>query len=293
MTTNIRAGRALVMLARATVSHDSRIGDQVLIGAGTNVAGNVRIGSRVTIGDRVAVIPGVTIGNGATIERGSVVLADVADHATVAGVPAVAVEDHPARRPYSTKRLIDLALLAVIAIPAAVVGLACAVAVRFTSRGPVFFRQERVGMDEHPFEMIKFRTMVDRGDNPLVPDPARITSAGRWLRRFSLDELPQLLNVARGEMSIVGPRPALVFQLDNFTDRQRRRASVRPGLTGLAQVSGRNEITWSERIEFDLAYIHRQSPLADLRLAIRTPIALLSGEGVEGHEAADPLIDPT
>lgn len=291
LTTNIRAGRQLVMHARSTVSHDARIGDQVTIGASTNVAGNVRIGSRVTLGDGVAVIPGVTIGSDATVEPGAVVLRDVADHTTVAGVPATLVESRPVRGPYSSKRLVDLGLLALLAVPAAIAGLVCAIAVRSTSRGPILFRQDRVGLDERPFRMIKFRTMEDRGDNPLVPDPDRITGVGRWLRRFSLDELPQLLNVARGEMSVVGPRPALAFQLDNFTARQRGRASVRPGLTGLAQVSGRNEITWSERIEFDLAYIHEQSPMVDLRLAVQTPVALLSGEGVEGHQPDDPLID--
>ncbi len=291
LTTNIRAGRDFVMEARSTVSHDARIGDQVTIGVGTNVAGNVRIGSRVALGAGVAVIPGVTIGSDVTIEPGSVVLADIADNVTVAGVPAVVVDARPVRGPYGAKRLADLALLAVLAVPAIIVGALCAVGVRLSSRGPVFFRQERVGMAEEPFEMIKFRTMVDRADNPLVPDPDRITSVGRWLRRLSLDELPQLLNVARGEMSIVGPRPALAFQLENFTERQRGRAAVRPGLTGLAQLSGRNEITWTERIEFDLAYVQEQSPSVDLKLVVRTPLALLSGQGVEGHQAADPLID--
>ena len=178
--------------------------------------------------------------------------------------------------PYRTKRVVDLALLAVIALPALLVGAACAAVVALTSPGPVFFRQARVGMGERPFEMVKFRTMVDRADNPLVPDPDRITFVGRWLRRLSLDELPQLLNVAKGEMSIVGPRPALAFQLENFTRRQRGRTAVRPGLTGLAQVSGRNEIDWTRRIDLDLAYIEEQSPLVDLGLVVRTPVALLS-----------------
>ena len=144
-------------------------------------------------------------------------------------------------RPYRGKRVMDLAILAVVAVPAVVIGTACALAVRVTSRGPVFFRQERVGMGGRLFRVWKFRTMVD-GDNPVFPDASRITSAGRVLRRLSLDELPQLVNVATGEMSVVGPRPTLAYQVERYTDRQRRRLAVRPGLTGLAQVSGRNSL---------------------------------------------------
>ena len=133
-----------------------------------------------------------------------------------------------------------------------------AIAVKATSRGPILFRQTRAGLNGEPFECFKFRTMV-HGDNPLIPDDSRITSAGKWLRRFSLDELPQLINVARGEMSIVGPRPMLPFQFERCDDRQRQRFSVRPGLTGWAQINGRNGLTWPERIELDLEYVDRQS----------------------------------
>ena len=111
-------------------------------------------------------------------------------------------------RPYCGKRLVDLAILALVAMPAAIVGIGCAAAVRLTSPGPVFFRQERIGMNGAPFKVWKFRTMV-HGDNPMMPDPDCITKVGAVLRRLSLDELPQLLNVAAGEMSIVGPRPTL------------------------------------------------------------------------------------
>ena len=157
--------------------------------------------------------------------------------------------------PYRGKRLVDLAILAVVAAPAAVLGLVCAIAIRLTSRGPIMFLQERVGMDGEPFVVWKFRTMLD-GDNPIIPSADRITAVGRVLRRTSLDELPQLINVARGEMSIVGPRPTLAYQVERWTDRQRGRLAVRPGLTGLAQVNGRNDLAWSERIEFDLSLIH-------------------------------------
>ncbi len=191
-------------------------------------------------------------------------------------------------RPYRGKRVMDLAILAVVAVPAVVIGTACALAVRVTSRGPVFFRQERVGMGGRLFRVWKFRTMVD-GDNPVFPDASRITSAGRVLRRLSLDELPQLVNVATGEMSVVGPRPTLAYQVERYDDRQRRRLAVRPGLTGLAQVSGRNALSWTDRIEFDLDYVDTQSPLTDLRIIVRTFATMLSGEGVEGHPTDDPL----
>lgn len=191
-------------------------------------------------------------------------------------------------RPIPTQRLLDLAVLAVVAVPTAIVVVACALAVRLTSSGPVLFRQERVGLHGEPFIVLKFRTMLD-GPNPIFPDASRITSAGRVLRRTSLDELPQLINVARGEMSIVGPRPTLQYQVDRYDDHQRRRLDVRPGLTGLAQVSGRNALSWGDRIELDIDYVERQSIWLDLSIILRTARALIGGEGVEGHPTDDPL----
>jgi len=191
-------------------------------------------------------------------------------------------------RPYRAKRVVDLVLLALVAVPAAALGAVCAVAVRLTSAGPVLFRQERVGRDGVPFEMLKFRSMRP-GDNPVFPDADRITPVGRLLRRTSLDELPNLLNVARGEMSVVGPRPTLAYQVERYDDRQRLRLGVRPGLTGLAQVNGRNELSWPARIELDLEYVDRQSIALDLRILVATVGVLLTGSGVEGHQVDDPL----
>lgn len=193
--------------------------------------------------------------------------------------------------PYRGKRAVDLVLLAVVAVPATVVGAGCAVAVRASSPGPVFFRQERVGRNGGSFVCWKFRTMRV-GINPVFPDADRITPAGRVLRRFSLDELPQLLNVCWGDMSIVGPRPTLAYQVERYDERQRRRLAVKPGLTGLAQVSGRNALRWSERIEYDLEYVERQSVRFDLRLCWRTVATVLTGHGVEGHHHDDPLATP-
>jgi lipopolysaccharide/colanic/teichoic acid biosynthesis glycosyltransferase len=193
--------------------------------------------------------------------------------------------------PYAGKRVIDVVVLVVVAIPALVVGVVCAVAVKLTSRGPVFFRQHRVGIDGTTFEVFKFRTMVV-GDNPIFPDESRITSAGRWLRRFSLDELPQLINVARGEMSVVGPRPTLQYQVDRYDERQRLRLCVRPGLTGLAQIRGRNALSWGRRIEYDVEYVQTQSVWLDVKILLGTIRVLLSGEGIEGHPEDDPLAVP-
>ena len=190
--------------------------------------------------------------------------------------------------PYRGKRIFDLVVLAAVAIPAAIIGAGCAIAVRATSKGPIMFTQERVGRDSRPFTVLKFRTMV-AGENPIFPDASRITSAGRWLRRLSLDELPQLVNVGRGEMSIVGPRPTLPYQVERYDEHQRLRLCVRPGLTGLAQVNGRNALSWATRIEWDITYVQTQSVRTDLRILLHTITAVVTGRGAEGHPADDPL----
>jgi len=146
----------------------------------------------------------------------------------------------------------------------------------------VLFRQTRVGKDGEDFELLKLRSMVvdaerqgagfavDRGD-------ARITRVGRVIRRTSIDELPQLWNVVRGDMSVIGPRPTLRYQVERYTERQRRRLEVRPGLTGWAQIHGRAALPWAERIELDLWYVEHRSPRVDLKILLRTPLALLGG----------------
>jgi lipopolysaccharide/colanic/teichoic acid biosynthesis glycosyltransferase len=195
-------------------------------------------------------------------------------------------------RPYRGKRAVDLCLLALALVPATIVGLGCAMAVRLTSPGPILFRQTRVGMGGREFEILKFRTMIDAPDNPILPADDRITRAGRWLRRLSLDEIPQLTNVARGEMSIVGPRPTLPYQVGRYTERQRRRLAVRPGITGLAQVTGRNELPWAARIELDIEYVERQTAVLDLRILFATVAVVLRGSGVEGHLVDDDISAP-
>jgi lipopolysaccharide/colanic/teichoic acid biosynthesis glycosyltransferase len=189
---------------------------------------------------------------------------------------------------YRGKRALDLILVGLLSAPAGVVASLCGAAVRLTSKGPVVFRQQRAGRDGQPFTILKFRTMHD-GAKAVYPEDDQITAVGSWLRRSSLDELPQLWNVIRGNMSVVGPRPTLPYQVERYTPEQRRRLSVRPGITGLAQVRGRNGISWAERIEYDLEYVNRASIGMDLKILALTVWAVLKREGVEGHPRDDPL----
>jgi lipopolysaccharide/colanic/teichoic acid biosynthesis glycosyltransferase len=193
--------------------------------------------------------------------------------------------------PYRGKRALDLVIVVLAAVPTAVVVGLAALAVRLTSRGPAIFRQERIGQWGEPFVVWKLRTMID-DDNPVLPDEDRITPVGRILRRASIDELPQLVQVALGTMSIVGPRPTLGYQVERYDRAQRQRLCVKPGLTGLAQIRGRNEIRWAERIEHDLEYVTRQSLALDLRILVASVATVLGGAGHEGHPVDDPLAAP-
>ena len=157
-----------------------------------------------------------------------------------------------------------------------------AIAIKLEDGGPVLYRQVRVGRNGEDFELLKLRTMVvgaERKGAGFAVDAgdSRITRVGRLLRRTSVDELPQLWNVVRGEMSLIGPRPTLRYQVDRYTERQHRRLDVRPGLTGWAQVNGRATLPWAERIELDVWYVEHRSPLVDLKILLRTPLALFGG----------------
>jgi lipopolysaccharide/colanic/teichoic acid biosynthesis glycosyltransferase len=164
---------------------------------------------------------------------------------------------------------------------APVLGIAAA-AVKLADGGPVLYRQQRVGKDGVEFELLKLRTMVvgaeTKGAGAAVDEgDSRITGPGTLLRRLSIDELPQLWNVIRGDMSVIGPRPTLAYQVERYTAHQRRRLEVKPGLTGWAQVHGRARLPWAERIELDIWYVDNRSPLVDLKILLRTPLALFSG----------------
>jgi lipopolysaccharide/colanic/teichoic acid biosynthesis glycosyltransferase len=151
---------------------------------------------------------------------------------------------------------------------------------------PIFFSQIRAGQYGTPFRIYKFRTLLP--ESPDVVEPEHATRIGRLLRRWALDELPQLWNVLKGEMSLVGPRPILPEEASYYTPRQQQRLTVPPGLTGWAQIHGRNELPWHERIEHDLWYVRHQSLWLDLRIMLSTPGALLSGDGVYGPGNHDP-----
>jgi lipopolysaccharide/colanic/teichoic acid biosynthesis glycosyltransferase len=179
-------------------------------------------------------------------------------------------------------RVADVAIAGGALLVASPLLALAALAVKLEDGGPVLYRQTRVGRDGSDFELLKLRTMVvgaetmgagfavNRGDT-------RITRAGRLLRKLSLDELPQLWNVVRGEMSVIGPRPTLRYQVEQYDERQRHRLDVKPGITGWAQVNGRAVLPWAERIELDVWYVEHRSPLLDLRILARTPRALFSG----------------
>lgn len=164
---------------------------------------------------------------------------------------------------------------------APVLGLAM-LGVKLEDRGPVLFKQKRVGKDGVEFEVLKLRTMVVNAEKlgagyAVTVGDSRITRIGRFLRRSSIDELPQLWNVVRGDMSVIGPRPTLAYQVEQYTPRQRRRLEVLPGLTGWAQVHGRAKLPWDERIELDVWYVDHRSAKTDLLILLLTPIALFSG----------------
>jgi lipopolysaccharide/colanic/teichoic acid biosynthesis glycosyltransferase len=159
---------------------------------------------------------------------------------------------------------------------------AAALAVKLEDGGPVLYRQTRVGQDGADFELLKLRTMIVGAEKQgagwaVNAGDSRITKVGALLRKLSVDELPQLWNVVRGEMSIVGPRPTLRYQVDKYDARQRKRLDVKPGITGWAQIHGRASLPWPERIELDVWYVENRSPLVDLKILLRTPLALFGG----------------
>ena len=186
-------------------------------------------------------------------------------------------------------RVLDLLLGSVLLVLTSPLLLAAVVAIRLESRGPAFYRQRRVGQHGEPFELWKLRTMVPGAEEMgagiyvLEGDP-RITRVGRLLRRVSLDELPNLINVIRGDMSIVGPRPTIQEQVDRYTERQRRRLEVKPGITGWAQVNGRLTLPWPERIELDVWYVEHRTPWLDLRILLKTARLLLTGHGLYSQD---------
>lgn len=192
----------------------------------------------------------------------------------------------PDRRRFdAVKRISDLALSALGLMVSAPVQAVVAGVVLAAHGRPVLFRQQRPGKDGRVFELVKFRTMKNP-DARHVTDAERLTPVGRFLRATSLDELPTLWNVLKGDMSLVGPRPLLVEYLDRYTPEQARRHEVRPGVTGLAQVSGRNAISWDEKLALDVEYVDRRSFGLDLRILLRTVTTVLVRSGVSAEGQA-------
>ncbi|PVE67195.1 sugar transferase [Priestia megaterium] len=186
------------------------------------------------------------------------------------------------------KRLVDIILSLVAIICLSLVFLLVAFLVRVKLGSPVLFKQKRPGMNEKIFLMYKFRTMTDaRGENgELLPDDVRLTKFGKFLRSTSLDELPELFNILKGDMSLVGPRPLLVQYLPLYNEHQKRRHEVRPGLSGLAQVNGRNAISWEDKFKLDVQYVDQVSFIKDLKIICHTIKKVFIREGINSETAA-------
>jgi len=186
------------------------------------------------------------------------------------------------------KRVMDVSIALLLLLALSLPMLIVAVMVRWKMGTPMLFRQTRPGRNRRPFELMKFRTMNDETDSQgnVLPDEARLTPIGRWMRRLSLDELPQLFNVLRGDMSLVGPRPLLMEYLPLYTPEQTRRHAVRPGITGWAQVNGRNAVSWEERFRLDVWYVDHQSCWLDLRILWLTLLRVLRAHGINEPGAA-------
>ena len=193
------------------------------------------------------------------------------------------------------KRILDIILSLVALVCLSPILLIVAILVRVKLGSPVLFKQKRPGKDEKIFTLYKFRTMTDERDKPgnLLPDSQRLTKFGKFLRSTSLDELPELINIIKGDMSIVGPRPQLVRDMLFMTDEQRKRHSARQGLTGLAQVNGRNNITWEDKLNYDLEYIQNITFIGDLKIILKTVLKVFRKDDIntDGMDTAEDLCD--
>lgn len=193
------------------------------------------------------------------------------------------------------KRILDFTLSLIALICLSPILLIVAILVRVKLGSPIIFKQQRPGKDEKIFTLYKFRTMTDEKDEKgnLLPDSQRLTKFGKFLRSTSLDELPELINILKGDMSIVGPRPQLIRDMLFMTDEQRKRHTVRQGLTGLAQVNGRNNITWEEKINYDLEYIKNITFIGDAKIIFETAIKVFKKDDIntKGMDTAEDLCD--
>ena len=188
---------------------------------------------------------------------------------------------------HSIKRLFDLIACVVLCVLLLPLFASICLAIRMEGKGAIFFRQTRAGLNGIPFTILKFRTLLPVQHD--VTNPRSIaTPLGLFLRRWGLDELPQLWNVWKGDMSLIGPRPTLMEQVEHYSEHEKRRLAVRPGITGWAQIHGRNAIDWPARIELDIQYVEHASLQLDALILIRTPFSLLSGTGTYGSKGVNP-----
>ncbi len=189
---------------------------------------------------------------------------------------------------FAVKRLIDLCAATTVAVLLLPLIVVVAVLVRIRLGSPVLFRQPRAGFNNQIFHVCKFRSMTDQRDEngELLPDDVRLTPFGKLLRKLSLDELPQLWNVIRGDMSLIGPRPLLQQYLERYSDEQIRRHEVRPGITGWAQVNGRNEIDWDKKFQLDVEYVDNCSFILDVKIVLKTLVCLVSRSGISASSHA-------
>jgi len=181
------------------------------------------------------------------------------------------------------KRVIDLTVSLTLLILFSPIILIVAVMVRLKMGAPILFTQQRPGLQGKPFYLYKFRTMINLHDEQgnLLSDDVRLTKFGKFLRKYSLDEFPQLINVVKGEMSLVGPRPLLMEYLDLYTEDQNKRHKVKPGITGWAQVNGRNSISWEDKFEHDVWYVENQNFLLDIKILVLTIVKVIKSEGIQ------------
>jgi lipopolysaccharide/colanic/teichoic acid biosynthesis glycosyltransferase len=187
-----------------------------------------------------------------------------------------------------SKRLLDVVLTTMVLLPLLPVLLVIALSVRIKLGAPVLFRQPRPGYLGKTFTLFKFRTMTNERDatGSLLPDVERLTVFGKFLRNTSLDELPELLNVLKGDMSLVGPRPLLIRYLNRYTPEQAQRHKVKPGITGLAQVSGRNAISWEQKFTYDIYYVNHSSILLDIKILLKTMVKLFAQNEINADNTA-------
>lgn len=184
------------------------------------------------------------------------------------------------------KRLMDVLISIILLIFLSPIILLTGILVKYKLGSPVLFKQQRPGLNGRPFYLYKFRSMNDSrdSDNKLLPDDQRLTAVGTFLRKYSLDELPQLINVLKGELSLVGPRPLLMEYLPLYTEEQAKRHLVKPGITGWAQVNGRNVISWEEKFELDVWYVNHQTLLLDIKILMLTMLKVIQSEGINQVE---------